>query len=125
MKKLFRHWMTCDLYYVPEDVISSVVEQVNKYLDYHAVDILGDNLVNTLEAVETREQNDKLYFLGKEEYVICEIDMKNIQFEYDYQKKELINSIFSFIIYKTILEYNKYCIEQLNPDYIKLVEDYK
>ena len=51
--------------------------------------------------------------------------MKNIQFEYDYQKKELINSIFSFIIYKTILEYNKYCIEQLNPDYIKLVEDYK
>lgn len=129
---LHRFEIICDTYYVKENQIEVLREQINKYIDWFYCGQKDMIHLDKLKQIEVREDNNKVRFIHADDeisdydYVICEVDIKDIKdinFENEYYKKEFIDSIFSFIVFTLLKQYNDYIINELYLNNLRLKEE--
>lgn len=110
-----------------EEQIKVLKEQINNYIDWFYCGQKDMIHLDKLKQIEAREDNNKIRFIHTDDeisdydYVICEVDIKDIQNEY--HKKRLIDSIHSFIIFTVLKEYNDYIINEMYLNNIRLREE--
>ena len=100
-----------------------IKQQLDDYLDVNGVNLLGDNLVTSIESIETKYNKERLCFTDNYEYIIVDIDIRNITFKDDFERNEFRKCVLNYIIYYLLLKYNQYVVDQLLPDYINLKEN--
>lgn len=126
---LHRFEILCDTYYLKEEQIKVLKEQINNYIDYFYCGQEDMIHLDKLKQIEVREDNNKIRFIHADDeisdydYVICEVDIKDINFENEYHKKEFIDSIHSFIIFNVLQQYNDYIINEMYLNNIRLREE--
>lgn len=126
---LHRFEILCDTYYLKEEQIKVLKEQINNYIDWFYCGQKDMIHLDKLKQIEVREDNNKIRFIHADDeisdydYVICEVDIKDINFENEYHKKEFIDSIHSFIIFNVLQQYNDYIINEMYLNNIRLREE--
>lgn len=122
-QRLHRYTITCDTYHVNDKLTEEIKKQLDYYLDINGVNLLGDNLVTSIESIDVKYNESRLCFVDNYDYIIVDIDISNIIFKDDFEKNEFRKCILNYIIYYLLLKYNQYVIDQLLPDYINLKEN--
>ena len=122
-QRLHRYTITCDTYHIDDKLTEIIKQQLDDYLDVNGVNLLGDNLVTSIESIETKYNKERLCFTDNYEYIIVDIDIRNITFKDDFERNEFRKCVLNYIIYYLLLKYNQYVVDQLLPDYINLKEN--
>lgn len=122
-QRFHRYTVTCDTYHIDDKLTETIKQQLDDYLDVNGVNLLGDNLVTSIESIETKYNKERLCFSDNYEYIIVDIDIRNITFKDDFERNEFRKCVLNYIIYYLLLKYNQYVIDQLLPDYVNIKED--
>ena len=122
-QRLHRYTITCDTYHIDDKLTEEIKKQLDYYLDINGVNLLGDNLVTSIESLDVKYNESRLCFVDNYDYIIVDIDISNITFKDDFEKNEFRKCILNYIIYYLLLKYNQYVIDQLVPDYINIKEN--
>lgn len=122
-QRLHRYTITCDTYHIDDKLTEEIKKQLDYYLDINSVNLLGDNLVTSIESIDVKYNESRLCFVDNYDYIIVDIDISNITFKDDFEKNEFRKCVLNYIIYYLLLKYNQYVIDQLLPDYINIKEN--